>query len=57
LQAHGFYESDVLEDCGVFLFVFAIGILYNKISKLVETWNKLRIQPQKGQTESRRRNP
>jgi hypothetical protein len=45
LQTHGLYESDVLEDRIVFLFIF-IPILRSKINIYIETWNKHRIRPQ-----------
>jgi hypothetical protein len=45
-QVHGLYESDALEDRGVFLFVF-IPILRSEINTYVETWNEHRIRPQK----------
>jgi hypothetical protein len=43
LQTHGLYESDVLEDRVVFLFVF-VPILRDEISTFVETWNEHRIR-------------
>ena len=46
LRAHGLYESDVLEDRVVFLFVF-VPILRSEISTYVETWNEHKIRPQK----------
>ena len=46
LQAHGLYESDVLEDRVVFLFVF-VPILRSEINTYVETWNEHRIRRQK----------
>lgn len=45
LTVHGFYESDVLEDRVVFLFVF-VPILRREINTYVETWNEHRIRPQ-----------
>ena len=47
LTVHGFYESDVLEDRVVFLFVF-VPILRREIATYVETWNEHRIRPQPG---------
>jgi len=46
LQTHGLYESDVLEDRVVFLFVF-VPILRSEINTYVDTWNEHRIRPQK----------
>jgi hypothetical protein len=46
LQTHGLYESDVLEDRVVFLFVF-VPILRSEIATFVETWNEHRIRSQK----------
>ncbi|OXV08381.1 hypothetical protein Egran_03852, partial [Elaphomyces granulatus] len=46
LQNHGLYESDVLEDCVVFLFVF-VPILRDEIATFVETWNEHRIRSQR----------
>jgi hypothetical protein len=45
LQVHGFYESDVLEDRVVFLFVF-VPILCYEITMFVETWNEHYIRSQ-----------
>lgn len=45
LTVHGFYESDVLEDKIVFLYVF-IPILRHEISVYVDTWNEHRIRSQ-----------
>ena len=47
LTAHGFYESDVLEDRVVFLFVF-VPILRQEIATYVDTWNEHRIRSQSG---------
>lgn len=47
LTVHGFYESDVLEDRVVFLFVF-VPILRREIATFVETWNEHRIRSQSG---------
>lgn len=46
MQYHGLYESDVLEDRIVFLFVF-VPIIRSEISTYVEIWNAHRIRPQK----------
>ena len=46
LQIHGLYESDVLEDYIIFLFVF-VPILRSKINTYMNTWNEHRIQSQK----------
>ena len=46
LQTHGLYESDVLEDRVVFLFVF-VPILRSEINTYVDTWNEHQIRPQK----------
>jgi endoglucanase Acf2 len=45
LQTHGLYESEVLEDRIVFLFIF-IPILRSEINTYIETWNENRIRPQ-----------
>lgn len=45
LTVHGFYESDVLEDRVVFLFVF-VPILRHEIQVYADTWNEHRIRPQ-----------
>ena len=42
LQIHGLYESDVLEDYIIFLFVF-VPILRSKINTYMNTWNEHRI--------------
>jgi len=46
LQNNGLYESDVLEDRVVFLFVF-VPILRDEIATFVETWNEHRIRSQR----------
>jgi hypothetical protein len=45
LQAHGLYESDVLKDRVIFLFIFVL-ILRSEINTYIETWNEHRIRPQ-----------
>lgn len=43
---HGYYESDVLEDRVVFLFVFG-PIICSEIKTYVDVWNAHRIRPQR----------